>query len=254
MTEANDQLHTGQGETDPFGPLMLVKKMGRRPIQPKRAHTTSGPVSKDNKFKALEEDQVSSEKTQRGRKTNKSGPSMTWTNNKKGLTNTMERLDRALCNSEWRTMFPEATVRILPRTYSDHSPLLVYTQGMHQLNPLNRPFRFEAAWMTHPGLIDVINSSWTNMNHNLIDSTADFTCKVKEWNRVVFGNIFKRKRHLLARIEGLQKCLANNFSHSLQILEKELITQYNSTLYQEEILWFQKARSKHILLGDRNTR
>ncbi|XP_028112975.1 uncharacterized protein LOC114311106 [Camellia sinensis] len=63
-----------------------------------------------------------------------SGPSMTWTNNRKGLANTMERLDRAMCNSEWRTMFPEATVRILPRTYSDHSPLLVYTQGTLKLN------------------------------------------------------------------------------------------------------------------------
>ncbi|CAL5422617.1 unnamed protein product [Camellia sinensis] len=59
-----------------------------------------------------------------------SGPSMTWTNNQKGLANIMERLDRALCNSKWRTMFPEATVRILPRTYSDHSLLLVYTQGV----------------------------------------------------------------------------------------------------------------------------
>lgn len=31
-------------------------------------------------------------------------------------------------------MFPEATVRILPRTYSDHSSLLVYTQGTLKLN------------------------------------------------------------------------------------------------------------------------
>ncbi|XP_028123763.1 uncharacterized protein LOC114320887 [Camellia sinensis] len=63
------------------------------------------------------------------------GSKMTWTNNHQGLANTMERLDRALSNPEWRTMFPEATVRVLPRTYSDHSPLLVYTQGMHILNP-----------------------------------------------------------------------------------------------------------------------
>ncbi|XP_028117861.1 uncharacterized protein LOC114315447 [Camellia sinensis] len=118
----------------------------------------------------------------------------------------MERLDRALCNTEWRTMFSEATVRVLPRTYSDHSPLIVYTQCMHNLNPLNRPFRFEAAWMTHLGLIDVIKYSWTDMNHNLIDSTVDFTCKVKEWKK------------------------------------------------EEEILWFQKSKSKHILLGVRNTK
>ncbi|KAF5934116.1 hypothetical protein HYC85_030287 [Camellia sinensis] len=47
----------------------------------------------------------------------------------------MERLDRAMCNSDWRTMLPEATVRVLPRAYSDHSPLIVYTQGMHSHIP-----------------------------------------------------------------------------------------------------------------------
>lgn len=57
-----------------------------------------------------------------------SGPRMTWTNNRQGLANTMERLDRALCNEDWQTMFPEETVKVLPRTYSDHSPLVVYTQ------------------------------------------------------------------------------------------------------------------------------
>ncbi|KAI7994532.1 putative membrane-associated kinase regulator 2 [Camellia lanceoleosa] len=56
------------------------------------------------------------------------GPRMTWTNNRQGLANTMERLDRAMCNTEWRTIFPEATVKVLHRTYSDHSPLVVCTQ------------------------------------------------------------------------------------------------------------------------------
>ncbi|KAL7256983.1 hypothetical protein ACSBR1_010843 [Camellia fascicularis] len=40
----------------------------------------------------------------------------------------MERLDRALSNPEWRIMFPEATVKVLPHTYSDHSPLLSGTE------------------------------------------------------------------------------------------------------------------------------
>ncbi|KAL7256323.1 hypothetical protein ACSBR1_010278 [Camellia fascicularis] len=54
-------------------------------------------------------------------------PKFTWSNNRQGLANIMERLDRALCNAEWRIAFPEGVVRNLPRTYSDHSPLMVYT-------------------------------------------------------------------------------------------------------------------------------
>ncbi|KAL7237498.1 hypothetical protein ACSBR2_003739 [Camellia fascicularis] len=183
-----------------------------------------------------------------------SGPRMTWTNNRQGLANTMERLDRAMCNAEWKTMFPEATVKVLPRTYSDHSPLVVFTQGMHLLNLLNRPFRFEAAWMSHPGLIDVIKSAWLPMNVTLFDATSDFTHKVTDWNKETFGNIFKRKRRLLARIEDPQKALAETFTHSLQTLEQDLISQYNETLFQEEMLWFQKSRSKYITLEDKNTR
>ncbi|KAL7260635.1 hypothetical protein ACSBR1_006322 [Camellia fascicularis] len=159
-----------------------------------------------------------------------------------------------MCNVAWRTLYLEATVKVLPRTYSDHSPLIVYTEGMHSLYPSNRPFRFEAAWMSHPSLLDVINSSWSNMNNNLLDSTTEFTIRVKKWNREVFDNIFKKKRHLLARIEGIQKALTDNFSHSLFTLEKNLITQFNNVLLQEEMLWFQKSRSRTITLGNRNTR
>ncbi|XP_028120068.1 uncharacterized protein LOC114317531 [Camellia sinensis] len=129
-----------------------------------------------------------------------SGPRMTWTNNRQGLANTVERLDGVLCNEDWRTMFPEATVKVLPRTYSDHFPLVVFTQGMHSLNPLNRPFRFEAAWMSHFDLPNIITFSWTDMHNNLLDSTSEFTTRVKKWNKeegiksiilTYFTNLFK---------------------------------------------------------------
>ncbi|XP_028078004.1 uncharacterized protein LOC114279914 [Camellia sinensis] len=109
------------------------------------------------------------------------GPKLTWINNRQGLANTMERLDRAMCNEDWRTMFSEAIVQVLPRTYSDHSPLIVHTQG-------------------------------------------------------------------------IQRAQTTNFSHNLQALEKDLINQYSVTTFQEEILWFQKSRSKYISLGDKNSR
>ncbi|KAI7996804.1 hypothetical protein LOK49_LG10G02048 [Camellia lanceoleosa] len=57
-----------------------------------------------------------------------SGPRLTWSNNRKGWANTMVRLDRAMCNTECRTSFPDGAVRNLPRTYSDHSPMMVFTQ------------------------------------------------------------------------------------------------------------------------------
>lgn len=45
---------------------------------------------------------------------------------------------------------------------------------------------------------------------------------------------------------GVQKELDNKFSHSFQGLEKELITDFNLILNQEELLWFQKSRQNWI--------
>ncbi|KAL7263003.1 hypothetical protein ACSBR1_001215 [Camellia fascicularis] len=139
------------------------------------------------------------------------GPRFTWTNNRQGIANTLERLGRAMSNEQWRALFPAGIVRTFPRTYSDHSPLIVYTQGMHPSTPQNRPFRFEVAWLCHPNFTEVVQKSW-----------------------------FK-KRSLLACIVGIQKSQNNHFSHSLQLLEKDLIKQFNMTLFQEQILWYQKS-------------
>ncbi|XP_028101054.1 uncharacterized protein LOC114300374 [Camellia sinensis] len=180
-------------------------------------------------------------------------PKLTWINNRKGLSNTIERLDRALCNAEWCTLFPDGTVQNLRRTYSDHSPLIAYTEGISKLSPCNRPFRFEAAWLSHPQYRDVIYSSWDH-NQSLSTNLLQVANDSLIWNKEIFGNIFKSKRCLLSRIEGIQKALANHFSHNLFLLEKDLIRQFNKTLLQEEILWFQKSRVNWITQGERNTK
>ncbi|KAL7240064.1 hypothetical protein ACSBR2_005846 [Camellia fascicularis] len=94
--------------------------------------------------------------------TNVESSKFTWSNNRQGMANTMERLDRALCNAEWRTTFPEGAITNLPQIYSDHSPLMVYTEGITKLNPVNRPFRFEAAWLSHSTYKDIVKSSWNH--------------------------------------------------------------------------------------------
>lgn len=79
------------------------------------------------------------------------------------------------------------------------------------------------------------------------------TQKSMEWNRNVFGNIFKRKKRLEDRIHGIQR--ANNYCYSreLQTLERQLTSELNDVLDQEEAFWFQKSRMDWIREGDRNT-
>uniref|UniRef100_A0A2N9IC90 Reverse transcriptase domain-containing protein n=1 Tax=Fagus sylvatica TaxID=28930 RepID=A0A2N9IC90_FAGSY len=52
------------------------------------------------------------------------GNSFTWSNKRKGRANIKERLDRAMANVGWRSLFPRASVRHLPATSLDHNPIL----------------------------------------------------------------------------------------------------------------------------------
>lgn len=57
----------------------------------------------------------------------------------------------------------------------------------------------------------------------------------------------------MSRINGIQMAQATNFSHNLQILEKDLVSEYNNILAQEEVLWFQKSRAINGLFKEKET-
>lgn len=56
--------------------------------------------------------------------------------------------------------------------------------------------------------------------------TEFFKKAKKKWNFEVFGNLFARKRRILARLNGTQKALANNPNKFLLRLGKQLIKEY----------------------------
>jgi hypothetical protein len=179
------------------------------------------------------------------------GPRFTWTNKRdRGLV--MERLDRFFCNPSWQQLFEESTVLHLPRVHSDHTPILLDTEpAQHHFG--DRPFRFETIWLTDPSFPKLVHESWQTFPNNVNLALADFTTRVTSWNKQEFGNIFYRKRRLLARINGVQKALARHPSDSLLKLETDLSNQFQSVLRMEEEFWALKSRMEWSLLGDRNT-
>lgn len=57
------------------------------------------------------------------------GPNFTWWGPMANNQRIRVRLDRAMASLDWRMMFAEANVTVLPRTDSDHLPLLLRTKG-----------------------------------------------------------------------------------------------------------------------------
>ena len=153
------------------------------------------------------------------------GLKYTWSNQRQISNLILEMIDKCFANPTWRLLYPEASVMHLHKVFSYHYPVL-----MELCNSLaevrNKPFRFQSMWMLHPDFPRAVKESW-GREQLLTDAISGFTRQAKQWNVNVFGNLFARKRRVLARINGAQKALSNNPSDFLIQLEKNLIEEYN---------------------------
>ena len=66
----------------------------------------------------------------------------------------------------------------------------------------------------------------------------------------VFGNLFAKKRRVLARLKGTQKAIAENPNDFLLNLENKLLSKYSLILMQEEEYWALKSRLDAASFGD----
>ncbi|XP_039000029.1 uncharacterized protein LOC120125740 [Hibiscus syriacus] len=146
------------------------------------------------------------------------GPPYTWT---RGFTHA--RLDRALCNSYWDELCPESIIHHLLRFRSNHHPILLQ---LHE--DFQRRFKI-IGW---------------------IREIANFTIAADSWNKSVFGYIRSKKRMVMACLQGVQKALQTSNSLFLHNLEASLLTELESLLDQEELLWRQRSREDWISLGE----
>lgn len=157
------------------------------------------------------------------------GPRLTWRMTQwQGMYRVYKRLDRALCNASWRTRFDEAIVMVLPRTNSDHHPLLVRLQGFPVVS-VNKPFRFEAALIKHEKFSKFLTSVW-KQNITFLQNMGSLSMVLPIWNRNVFGSIHSKKRYLLARINGIQRALSVRFNPFLEKLELDLHKEYQQVI------------------------
>lgn len=179
-------------------------------------------------------------------------PWMTWKRGNQETTFKSARLDRALGEGDWIMKFQNAKLRHLPMMHSDHSPLLLNTDGNQSIKR-HYNFKFQAVWLVNNDLEQVVRDVWAPKN-TFNDNIKNLIPSLEEWNSSVFGNIRRKKDRLLARIAGIQRKLMTEKHNGLLNLEKRLQNDLEDILFQEELHWFQKSREEWIRSGDRNTR
>ena len=154
-------------------------------------------------------------------------------------------------NPEWCIIFPEARVTHLIRCHYDHCPILLESNPSNSIR-LPRPFRFQICWITDLELPRVVSQAWDWSNHQR-EAISNFEKDAVSWNKNHFGNVFGKKRRLMARLPGIQKEMVVRPTASLIDLEKQLLRDLDTILNQELELWALKSRVNWLVQGDRNT-
>jgi exonuclease III len=88
------------------------------------------------------------------------GPKFTWSNGRGGRALTKERLDRALANVEWRSLFPNADVKVLAKISSDHHPVLVKIKEEKWIWQKKGKFKLEEGCCAREDYRKAIHDSW----------------------------------------------------------------------------------------------
>ncbi|XP_042972959.1 uncharacterized protein LOC122304761 [Carya illinoinensis] len=185
------------------------------------------------------------------------GNQLSWCNGRIGGRRIWARLDRILVNLQFINLFEGSSYRYLPRSSSDHAPMLfdLFMKNQH----IMKPFRFLRMWGSHEGFLPLVRQCWEGD----VDGCAMVRIKIKlkrlkgelvKWNREVFGRVEIEIYKLEDRIVCLEEELVRNFSTQV---ENELLHAKQTHLHwvhREETLACQKSRIKWLVEGDSNSK
>lgn len=84
---------------------------------------------------------------------------------------------------------------------SDHNPLLIDLKPERRYAK-RKPFRFEAAWLTHEKFKEFLGEKWEK-SVEAPKALWRLQGDLKRWNKTVFGRIEQRKRELNLNISEI---------------------------------------------------
>ncbi|XP_058762472.1 uncharacterized protein LOC131635855 [Vicia villosa] len=165
-----------------------------------------------------------------------------------------ERLDRFLCNEDWKVEFPDAHAKVLTRVeFSDHHPILINLNPQNGIRP-PRVFRFESAWLANKEYTEMLWTAWID-SKEIGENLRTVKEEIHKWKMHSLDQVINMKKNIMARLAGIQNCLQRRHNTKGMVrLEKKLQVELSHILKQEEVMWFQRSRTQWLVDGDRNTK
>lgn len=99
-----------------------------------------------------------------------------------------------------------------------------------------KPFKFQKFWLFDQTFPIVVANSW-NQALLLRDTIDKFHKEASLCNKAHFGNIFAKKKKVMARPNGIQLAIAIRPSTFPLNLENELLCELDVIIGQEKDLW-----------------
>lgn len=185
------------------------------------------------------------------------GNIFTWCNNMAPLTRVLSRLDWVLLSSSALLSFPGSIVHHLPRIASDHAPLLLEIDKL-QFSTAGR-LKFEEVWMTLPNAHAVALGAWKKNvvgtpSKILANKCARTIKALARWSKFNAKTESEAARKLEEEIKFLQLREANRPLDDSELnMLRVLIASYNEVQTRLDAWWWQRAKCKWLVNGDRNS-
>jgi hypothetical protein len=188
---------------------------------------------------------------------NLSNRKYTWCNDH--VIPTYTKLDRFLVSVSWMDKYPLSNVMAMPREMSDHTPLILDI-GESKERSVGQ-CKFELSWLTKEDIMEVVRPIW--------DVDANGKCAIEELNWRL-GNTRKKLRGWAKNVDAAYKkekkrlsdilhyldsqaeiCGLSNVDREVMLETKKL---YNDLVREDNIIFFQRAKSVDLKLGQTCTR
>nr|KYP47721.1 hypothetical protein KK1_030603 [Cajanus cajan] len=107
----------------------------------------------------------------------------------------MSRIDHFLITIGWLDQWPNLSQRALSRGVSDHCPIIL---KMEDLDWGPKPFKVLNCWRNEVGFVDFVKNEWRGLKVEgwagfiLKENLRGMKCKLKVWNKEVFGDLNKK--------------------------------------------------------------
>lgn len=136
------------------------------------------------------------------------GSKYTWTNKRYRQTiSNPRKTKQVLCQLFLDSHLSRSYCNPFTRTHSDRYPLFIRLYSPTSGNNGSHPFRFKLMWCGHLSFHCLVSTSSPPPLEKSFYLNKLFQLKNIEWNKNTFGNIFKKKRKLIARLAGIKNLL-----------------------------------------------